>query len=220
VLAQVNIAFPPSKLSLQYIRLIVSLIFSFWFFRTVVLNWIGFKPNAAAQPPRNFVKLNRDATVAGCVNATEATKFRDTHDARIIPGSGRARKARQDAAMHLELRTFGKPSDVPTPVSNIISNAYQAEWVKKASKIMETNPVKPKGALPLPVPTKASLGQAQSARKFAPTKKVFVLKRFQNIPGKMTYEDMHREFIPAAQREAQAKAAAAAAAASPAPVSP
>ena len=147
------------------------------------------------------------------MNATEATRYRDDHDARIVIGSGKARKAREDAALKLHTRTFGKVSDEPTPCSKIISNSYQHEWIKQATKIIETQPLKRKGALPLPVPTKASLGQAQAARKFAPPKKVFVLKRFQNIPGKMDHSEMHREFIPAAQREALAKKAAAEAAA-------
>ena len=167
-----------------------------------MLNWVAFKPNNAEQPPRNFVRLNRDATVAGCVNATQATRYRDDHDARIVPASANARKARDDAQLCLHERTFGKKSDKPTPVGNVVANAYQADWMRKATKILEENPNKPKGALPLPVPTKASLGQAQAARKFAPPKKVFVLKRFQNIPGKMDRAEMYREFIPAAQREA------------------
>ncbi len=54
----------------------------------IALNWVGYQPNAAEQGPRNFVKLNRDATVSGCVNATQATRYRDTHDARIAKAGG------------------------------------------------------------------------------------------------------------------------------------
>ena len=97
----------------------------------------------------------------------------------------------------LEGKEFGQKSGAPEKMSSIVSNEFAAKWIQTAEQILHAKNSKPRGSLPLP--TKSSTGQVQAtaARKFAPPKKIFVMKRFQNIAGKMTRADMFRDAAPA-----------------------
>jgi hypothetical protein len=112
----------------------------------------------------------------------------------------------------LEGKEFGQKSGAPEKMSKIVSNEFAAKWIQTAEQILHAKNSKPRGSLPLPLPTKSSTGlvQATAARKFAPPKKIFVMKRFQNIQGKMTRADMFRDAAPASTTTAATETDAAA----------
>ena len=110
----------------------------------------------------------------------------------------------------LEGKEFGQKSGAPEKMSTIVSNEFAAKWIQTAEQILHAKNSKPRGSLPLPLPTKSLTGlvQATAARKFAPPKKVFVMKRFQNIQGKMTRADMFRDAAPSSATTAAVTAEA------------
>ena len=136
--------------------------------------------------PRDFVALNRAASVAGCRNAKEATQYRTTHDLRVVPPV----VVRSDEAFYASLaeRTFGKPGGPSTPVHKIMNHGFALDYVEKQLVEMRAK----EGAhhelatSKSSATTKAAIGHATGRnKKLTRDLPTFTMKMFQNVPARL-----------------------------------
>lgn len=147
--------------------------------KEVIHSWRVHEPNKAAQADKDFVRLNSIAMKAGCVSSKEHAEFRKTVDVRLDTRPTK-KCASPPAAPE---KGFGYQSyGTIENMSDVLSHAYQREWVMQQRSITE----KTKGAKSLkklPAPTKAS--QAHARKSSLPVKKEFKMKRFAAVPSKV-----------------------------------
>ena len=152
----------------------------------LIMNWTEHKPNPHAKPGRDFKALNKRAVVAGLTTAKATTIYRKTHDARLKIGTHESRRfTLADDIVH------GKSTRPSTPMDELISSAYRWSWVASHLEQDQAKGASAKRLSSGPAPTRASQGHAAAHRLSAiaaesPSKPPFVMKRFKDIPSKVS----------------------------------
>jgi len=145
-----------------------------------VNNWQEHRPNAAAIPNRDFVRLNKYAAVNGVTTSKETADFRAVNDIRQPPAN---LSAPTNAYFPPPDTTFGKASPASDHFMKLLQNDHQRKWIvsqrnKKAAQLAEA--AKPKSTKLQH--TKASIGHTKVP---APEpKKQFKLKQFNAVPSR------------------------------------
>ncbi|KAG8469165.1 hypothetical protein KFE25_007683 [Diacronema lutheri] len=154
----------------------------------MIMSWMEHEPNPHAKPGRDFKALNKGAVVAGATTAKQQLEFRKSHDARLKLGTHEERKfTLADGFVH------GKATRPSTPMNDLISSAYRWSWVAEHLEA-ERSMTAPTRKSINPAATKASRGHASTARLHGATaaaaqaspKVPFVMRRFKNVPAKVT----------------------------------
>mmetsp|Transcript_45797 Transcript_45797/g.107016 ORF Transcript_45797/g.107016 Transcript_45797/m.107016 type:complete len:287 (+) Transcript_45797:79-939(+) len=154
----------------------------------LVMGWMDHVPNPHAKPGRDFKALNKGAVVSGAVTSKQQVAYRKTHDARLKIGSHEDRRfTLADGYIH------GRSTRPSTPMIELISSAYRWSWVAEHLESGQNSPMASKKLNP-PAATKASKGHSSMLRSpglaqssyGSSGKEPFVMKRFQNIPAKVT----------------------------------
>jgi hypothetical protein len=152
----------------------------------LLMNWMEHKPNPHAKPGRDFKALNKRAVVAGLTTAKAATIYRKTHDARLKIGTHESRRfTLADDFVH------GKSTRPSTPMDDLISSAYRWSWVASHLEADQAKGASAKRLSSGPAATRASHGDAAVANRMlasveSPIKQPFVMKRFKDIPSKVS----------------------------------
>ena len=156
----------------------------------VISRWKEHEPAPIREKAgRDFVALNRVGLKAGAVNTQQQQSFRRNNDIRLKIAQSRSSQSKklpipsdQDAAF-----TYGRKTEPSIPLSNIISNVYQEEWLqtmaKKQHEAQPSDTSDNKAQTNRNVRhTKASLGHQSKPQKLESN---FKLSRFNNVPGKV-----------------------------------
>jgi len=147
--------------------------------KEVIHSWRIHEPNKAAQAGKDFIRLNSIAVKAGCTSSKEHAEFRQTVDVRL--DTRPTKKA--PSPPPVPENGFGYQNYGPIEnMSDVLSHAYQREWVMQQQTINE-KAKGDKGHKKLPAPTKAS--QAHARKRSLPEKKEFKMKRFASVPSKV-----------------------------------
>eukprot|EP00823_Brevimastigomonas_motovehiculus_P000355 TRINITY_DN10441_c0_g1_i1.p1 TRINITY_DN10441_c0_g1~~TRINITY_DN10441_c0_g1_i1.p1 ORF type:complete len:260 (-),score=28.45 TRINITY_DN10441_c0_g1_i1:203-982(-) len=123
--------------------------------KEVVNSWHEHKTNAASAPPRNFVRLNKQALTCGASNPKSIDDFRSTHDCRMRLGPAPKPK---DRVVPNQTITYGRPSKYTTGVDLLVSNSYQREAILRRHNQEEIKAETKRPSKFQPMHTKASLG--------------------------------------------------------------
>jgi len=141
--------------------------------KEVTLTWQDHRPGFHPRAAKDFVSMNRRAAMRGASNAKDVKSFRKTTDIRQRTGpfrqNGTAVPLTQvqvdDHRERIRLRklSFGKGSRPSTPISHLISNDFQAEWLVEQKRHLARQSAR--GAKSPRVrdikPTKATLGHSR-----------------------------------------------------------
>lgn len=151
----------------------------------LLMNWMEHKPNPHAKPGRDFKALNKRAVVAGLTTAKATSIYRKTHDARLKIGTHESRRfTLADDIVH------GKSTRPSTPMDDLISSAYRWSWVASHLEQDQAKGASAKRLSSGPAQTRASQVYANrlaaSASAESPIKQPFVMKRFKDIPSKVS----------------------------------
>lgn len=123
----------------------------------VLGSWQQHSGTADQLPGRDFKQLNAEAATVGLTTAKGFAEYRQTHDARIKPASGKVvLPTPYDATT-----TFGRSTKASTNFNDLISHSFRYEWSSTQPSAAEVSQSK-KGKKP--GQTKTSMLQAQSSR--------------------------------------------------------
>lgn len=53
------------------------------FVTAAISNWEFHKPSGVAQPPKNFMEINKQGISAGYTNSKDISRFKDANDTRV-----------------------------------------------------------------------------------------------------------------------------------------
>lgn len=159
--------------------------------KEILYSWKEHIPNPDAIPGKDFVSLNKAATIEGFVSATLVKDYRKNHDVRLKQGPSLSNKAALKPVIKMPLAGFGQAKHKQTDhIADLLSNQFQREYIVNQNKKSEA--IREEKKTIAPVPTKASRGHALGAIKLnnsndvsSSGKKEFVMKQFQNIPSKV-----------------------------------
>jgi hypothetical protein len=143
--------------------------------------WATYKGTGDQQPPRDFKALNKNAAIQGCKDAKQMGEFRKHHDFRITVSSG-------TVAVNVPYdrnTVFGRPSEPPERMTDIVSHQARYEWAANKPKATE---LQEKLKTKKPSETKTSRLLAETARaKLADktTGPMWKMSSFANVPAKI-----------------------------------
>lgn len=137
------------------------------------------------QPPRDFIRLNRQAVRVGLVTAPEHFQYRATHDIRQKlsaneKGSDRVFKRIPPTMV------FGLPTKPSTPVFELLGHKYQDRWLeerKKAEELLRARQVQKRHVEGNMYETRASLLRKHQPPVEKPP--LWHMRRFERVPGKL-----------------------------------
>jgi hypothetical protein len=159
----------------------------------VVADWATNDASVTAMPGKDFKMSNKYAVIHGAVSSAQFAKIRqEGPEFRLKTGMHTTVQAKP----YDSLTTFGRKSEPPINMSNLMNHSYRYEWTDKHQDMKVDGKVK---ARKKPSDTKSSALMAQSAaakreayeKQFAPDAvyekpKVWVPKAFANVPCKVT----------------------------------
>lgn len=147
----------------------------------VVNSWLEHQGPPRELPGRNFVELNKFATMSGCTTAKNLSQFRRTNDVRL--GAQNAPISHMTSSFPDSSTIFGRPSPQSAPISDLLNNNYQRTWIQgqRYQREMKSTKQRPYARSQH---TKASLGHTKV--RAPPPKKMFKLKQFENVPSRIS----------------------------------
>jgi len=152
----------------------------------VVGSWQHHRRAPEPVPGKDFVKLNKYASMSGATTAKNFATFRRCNDIRLGDGAPSV----MDGPYFPDSNTvYGRPSPDSAPMSDLISNAYQRRYIAEqrvaAAHKARQRTGRPKYAVSQH--TKASLGHTKVP---APEPKpMFKLKQFQDVPSRISTQN-------------------------------
>jgi hypothetical protein len=151
----------------------------------VLSTWVEHHANPDSVPGRDFMALNKRATISKMTTATDVTAFRKAHDIRLKRGdtmnySSSCRALPSDINPS---HVYGKPNRPSTPIADVVQAAYECDWVdqqmhRRAAKEQQDKQALEKMRNP---DTAASRGHAIARQIKPPTKQPFIMKKFKNV---------------------------------------
>lgn len=154
----------------------------------VLGSWQAHRRGTEEPPGKDFVRLNKYASMSGAVTAKNVATFRRVNDIRQ---GERAVPTSADGVYFPDSNTvFGRPSPDSAPIQDLITNAYQRRYIaeqrvaraQRAKSQTISNKTYARSQH-----TKASLGHTKVP---APEPKpMFKLKQFQDVPSRVTTQN-------------------------------
>lgn len=142
-------------------------------------NWSQHIPNDAPVPERDFVQLNKYATMNGCITAKNVAVYRRTNDIRRGDNSNQPYYG-----MYFPNQTsvYGKPSAPSAQINKLLTNEYQRNYIhaKRAQDARRSMQRRPRSTI---AHTKASLGHTKVPAQ--PAKPMYKMKRFANVESRV-----------------------------------
>merc|ERR1712193_483286 len=96
----------------------------------VLSTWVEHHANPDSVPGRDFMALNKKATISKMTTPADVTAFRKAHDIRLKRGdtmsfaSGRVILPSDMDPAHC----YGRANRPSTPIADVIQNAYECDW--------------------------------------------------------------------------------------------
>jgi len=151
----------------------------------VLSTWVEHHANPDSVPGRDFMALNKRATISKMVSAKDVTAFRKAHDIRLKRGDTMAySNARVVLPSDVDpAHTYGRANRPSTPMADVIQSAYENDWVDEQMKRREEKERQDKAALEkMRNPdTAASRGHAIARQPKPVEKEKFTMKKFKNV---------------------------------------
>lgn len=153
----------------------------------VLGSWQAHRRAPQGVPGKDFVRLNKYASMSGAVTAKNVATFRRCNDIRL----GESGMGPVDGPYFPDSNTvFGKPSLDSAPISDLLTNAYQRRYVaeQRVNRTMRAGArASKKPTYALSQHTKASLGHTKVP---APAPKaMFKLRQFQDVPSRVSHHN-------------------------------
>jgi len=151
----------------------------------VLSTWVEHHANPDSVPGRDFMALNKRATISKMVSAKDVTAFRKAHDIRLKRGDTMAySNSRNVLPSDVDpAHTYGRANRPSTPIADVIQSAYENDWVDEQMKRREEKERQDMAALEkMRNPdTAASRGHAIARQPKAEEKEPFTMKKFKNV---------------------------------------
>lgn len=148
----------------------------------VVGSWQHHRRAPDPIPGKDFVRLNKYASMSGAVTAKNFATFRRSNDIRLGEGA----MPPMDGPYYPDSNTvYGRPSPDSAPMSDLISNAYQRRYIaeQRVSAAQKARRTRGRPQYAASQHTKASLGHTKVP---APAPKpMFKLRQFQDVPSRI-----------------------------------
>merc|ERR1712100_820059 len=151
----------------------------------VLSTWVEHHANPDSVPGRDFMALNKRATISKMTTPADVTAFRKAHDIRLKRGdtmsysSGKVILPSDMDPAHC----YGRANRPSTPIADVIQSAYENDWVDEQMKRREEKERQDKAALEkMRNPdTAASRGHAIARQPQAEEKEPFAMQKFKNV---------------------------------------
>merc|ERR1712227_231626 len=151
----------------------------------VLSTWVEHHANPDSVPGRDFMALNKRATISKMVSAKDVTAFRKAHDIRLKRGDTMAfAGGRNILPSDVDpAHTYGRANRPSTPIADVIQSAYENDWVDEQMKRREEKERQDMAALEkMRNPdTAASRGHAIARQPKAEEREPFTMKKFKNV---------------------------------------
>eukprot|EP01083_Nonionella_stella_P015545 43491_1 len=155
----------------------------------VVLTWKAHTPNAESIADPDFVAMNKDATMNGCLDPKSVADHRKSHLIRCKKGPIVGITEDEILRDRLRAMSFGKKTRPSTPMKELLSNSYQHAWIKEQKRYLveEMALVQEKRAHAV-ADTKASLGHSIHTKRASGVTldPKFKLSQFKDIHARVT----------------------------------
>jgi hypothetical protein len=164
--------------------------------REVTMQWVTARPSGERQSDvQDFKKLNRAALKSGILNAKEQTKFRKNNPVQLEHTVPCAPPKIYPSEV-VPSFTYGKKTRPSTPISQVISNQFGAEYESALTEMYTQYNYEKEMATYAPKirTTKAVEGHAKrrSSSLTNEHKSDWKLSKFKNVKGRMTMDEMGR----------------------------
>merc|ERR1719321_2304296 len=105
----------------------------------VLSTWVEHHANPDSVPGRDFMALNKRATISKMVSAKDVTAFRKAHDIRLKRGDTmQYSSSRNILPSDVDpAHTYGRANRPSTPIADVIQSAYENDWVDEQMKRRE-----------------------------------------------------------------------------------
>lgn len=94
-----------------------------------ISNWEFHKPSGIAQPPKNFMQINKQGLSAGYTNSKDLSRFKDANDTRVKVVQGKKTVKKELPYSDIVFGIKNRPS---TPINNVICNTYAQQSAELA----------------------------------------------------------------------------------------
>jgi len=160
----------------------------------VLSTWVEHHANPDSVPGRDFMALNKKATISKMTTPADVTAFRKAHDIRLKRGdtmsftSGKVILPSDMDPAHC----YGRANRPSTPIADVIQNAYECDWVdhqmhRRAAKEQQDQAALEKMRNP---DTAASRGHAIARQKKPPPREPFVMSKFKNVKARTNFPSL------------------------------
>jgi len=151
----------------------------------VLSTWVEHHANPDSVPGRDFMALNKRATISKMVSAKDVTAFRKAHDIRLKRGDTMAySNSRNILPSDVDpAHTYGRANRPSTPIADVVQAAYENDWVDEQMHRREEKERQDKAAMEkMRNPdTAASRGHAIARQPKEAEKPKFTMKKFANV---------------------------------------
>jgi hypothetical protein len=157
----------------------------------VLSTWSEHHANPDSQPGRDFMALNKRATISKMTTPQDVTAFRKAHDIRLQRGdtmSFSGGKVVLPSDMD-PAHCYGRSNRPSTPIADVIQSAYECDWVdhqmhRRAAKEQQDMAALDKMRNP---DTAASRGHAIARQQQPPQQQPFIMSKFKNVKARTNF---------------------------------
>jgi hypothetical protein len=153
------------------------------------VSWVSHHQEERKQSGvQDYRKLNKAALKNKVIDSRKLTDFRRNNSAPLLLSNPTGPPPKVFPSEVVPSFTYGKKTRPSTPIAQVVSNQFAAEYQASLEEIYDYYETEKKNKkAPVIRTTKAAEGHA---RKFLemekpPPKEKFILSRFKNIPGKL-----------------------------------
>jgi len=157
--------------------------------REVTMQWVSHHPEERKDSGvQDFKKLNKAALKNKVIDSRKLTQFRRENSAPLLISNPTGPPPKVFPSEVVPSFTYGKKTRPSTPIAQVVSNQFAAEYQASLEEIYDYyEKEKKERKAPVIRTTKAAEGHA---RKFLEMEKPepkekFILSKFKNIPGKL-----------------------------------
>jgi hypothetical protein len=152
--------------------------------KDVLSTWCQHQRNPAPAPKTNFVELNKQSAMQGCVNAKNVASFRKTYD---VPMSEGTRAPYQNVYYPDQQTVYGMKSAPSAPLAALLTHSYGRASVHENRHTYTRRATQKRARQNKKLTqytTQASLGHTKVAAP--PPKPMFKLQQFRDVPSRVT----------------------------------
>lgn len=152
-------------------------------------SWQAHRRGSEPPPGKDFVRLNKYASMSGAVTAKNVATFRRVNDIRL--GEGAVPSSADGCYFPDSNTVFGRPSPDSAPFQDLLTNAYQRRYIAE-QRVARAQRAKTQAGSMRPTyarsqHTKASLGHTKVP---APEPKpMYKLAQFKDVPSRVSHQN-------------------------------